>query len=150
MRRALVFVSLALLAGCIDPADRRPGLWLSGEPVAGPVADWSFANEPREVFLEVRTPYLLRHSVTIVCAAGDGVLYVGARNPETKRWVRWVERDPAVRLGIDGRLYEGRLEPIADEDGRAWARAAYAAKYGRDMEQEGAPPVQYFRVLPPG
>lgn len=37
---------------CINPADLRPGLWLSGE-VAQPVDDWSFVNDHGEIFVEV-------------------------------------------------------------------------------------------------
>ena len=62
--------------------------------------DWSFTQDHREIAIETRSPWLVPHSVTIVCAAKDGRFFVGARNPEGKRWVRNVARDPNVRLRI--------------------------------------------------
>ena len=84
-----VSVALALAfgaAGCIDPSDQRPGLWLSGEVASELPSDWQFANDYREIAVQVATPYLIPHSVTIWCAATGEALYLGARNPETKRW----------------------------------------------------------------
>ena len=39
----VVLVCLVMLVGtgCVDPRDRRPGLWLSGDAVTAPVTDWS-------------------------------------------------------------------------------------------------------------
>lgn len=96
MTRFLFLVTAMAFVACIDPADRRPGLWLSGE-VAPQVEDWSFANDHGEILVEVATPYGIRHSITVVCAALDGVLYMGARNPTEKRWVGYVARNPEVR-----------------------------------------------------
>jgi hypothetical protein len=42
------------------------------------------------------------------------MLFVGARDPETKRWPGWVDDDPEVRLGIGDRVYEVKLVPITD------------------------------------
>lgn len=154
MRPALRFAVATLvlsLPGCIDPADRRPGLWLSGEIVEGEVADWSFSDAHQEVFIETRTPYLLRHSTTIACAADAGGLYVAARNPAGKRWVKNLERDPDVRIEIGDRIYERRLVRIADPDGERAAYRAYAAKYGWPASPApGAPEVWYYRVTPRG
>jgi len=107
-------LSLALLTACIAPVDRRPGLWLPGEVAPFP-SDWSFAQEYPLIAIEVRTPYLLRHSVTIVQGTFEGDLIVGARDPETKNWPSWADDDPEVRLGIGDRVYEAKLVPITDE-----------------------------------
>lgn len=140
---------LFCLAGCIDPADRRPGLWLSGETAAEDNPDWSFTADSPEIFLEVHTPYLLRHSVTIVCAADDAGLYVGARNPGEKRWVGYVARDPDVRLEISGQIYERRLERIDDPATQQAVYRAYAAKYGwPEIRPADSPEMAYFRVVP--
>ena len=144
----------ALLAvsttACLSPKDRRPGLRLSGPNEPFPL-DWSFTDIHPEIWIETHTPWLLRHSVTIVCAQRDGRLYVGARDPDTKRWVALVERDDRVRLGIDGTIYEARLEAITDPEEEADIRRAYAAKYGwPERPAAESPPWRVFRVWPRG
>ena len=149
----VLFVALTLHA-CLDPSDRRPGTWLSGEVVADLPADWSFTDANKEIAIEVATPYLLPHSVTIWCAALDGALYVGARDPDTKRWPAWVDDDPNVRLGIGGKVYEVKLAPldeVADAATLARLRAAYALKYAlpavpADAPPGAIPPTRYWRV----
>jgi hypothetical protein len=150
MRRLAAILLLAFLpvSGCIDPKDRRPGLRLSGEVVSEPVEDWSFTDAHGEIFIEVRTPYLLPHSVTIVCASLDGKLYLWALNPSEKRWVAYVERDPDVRLQIGDAIYEQRLETVDDPAQRDAIYHAFAAKYDRDPAPPGErPEFRAFRVV---
>ncbi|MGI9592609.1 MAG: hypothetical protein ACR2P8_14655 [Myxococcota bacterium] len=143
-----LLLSLLCTAGCFEPADRRPGTWLSGELVTEPSGDWSFSDAQREILIETRTAYWIPHSVTIVCAADGDKLYVGARNPDGKRWVANVDRDPNVRLKIGDRLFEGRLVPLDSEAAQAGARAAYGRKYGRpDKPPEEPPPMRYWQVV---
>jgi len=151
-RPALPFLLLLVLAcaSACQPSDRRPGLWLAGEPAPLP-EDWSFTDAHGEIAIEVRTPYALPHSVTIWCASVDGSLFVAARDPEEKRWPGWVERDPEVRLAIDGRLYDAKLERIDGPDRIAPGRRAYGAKYQLDdPPPPGAPPLRYWQVVPRG
>ena len=146
--RILVVAACASLFACVDPSDQRPGLWLSGE-VAAPASDWSFANEHPEIYVEVTTPYGIRHSVTVICASLDGALYMGARNPSKKRWVSRVKRNPDVRLKIGERVYKARMSPISmdDDESIATVRRAYAQKYNRpEKPPANAPPIQYYRV----
>lgn len=143
-RIGLAFVLAAALTGCFGPKDRRPGMRLPGE-VAPTPSDWSFTDAHPLIAIEVRAPYLLPHSVTIVCGALDGDLYVGAREPETKNWPGWADRDPEVRLGIGERVYEVRLEPITDETRIARVRQAMAAKYDRPPSS-GEVPIRYWQV----
>ena len=150
-RTALTLALATLLAGsgCVDPKDRRPGLWLTGAEATEPVSDWAFTDAHREIAVEVRTPYGLRHSVTIVCAQLGGRLYIGARDPGTKRWVSYVERDPDVRLGIGDTVYPVRLETLRSGDEREAVVRAYAEKYDRPLLPPAErPEVLYFRVLP--
>ncbi len=65
LRTAIVIGLAAGFAGCIDPADQRPGLRLSGGVIEEFPAGWSFTDEYREIAIEVSTPYLLPHPVTI-------------------------------------------------------------------------------------
>ena len=143
-----IVVALAAgLAGCFSPEGGRPGLHLQGEVVATLPEDWAFTNDHMEVAIEVHTPYLLPHSVTIWCAEVDGELYVGARDPEKKRWPGWADRDPNVRLGIGSRVFEARLAPLEGADRIARVQRAYAAKYDLPSAPEGErPPIRYWRV----
>ena len=102
-------------------------------------------GEPR-----ARTEVLLLYDET--------ALYVGARDPATKRWPGWVDDDPQVRLGIDGKLYDVALAPMdetADADTLKRLRAVYAAKYELPAIAPDAPPgtipaTRYWRVGPRG
>jgi hypothetical protein len=133
--------------GCFDPQDQRPGLLLRGEAVAAPPADWAFTNDHREIAVEVRTPYLLPHSVTIWCAELDGELYVGARDPDSKRWPGWVDRNPDVRLRIGSQIFEVVLIPVDDAERIASVRVAYAAKYDLSgAPSRSGPAIRYWRA----
>jgi hypothetical protein len=142
-------LALSLVAtACFSPEDQRPGLRLAGEPVAIP-ADWSFTNDHKEIAVEVQSPYLLSHSVTIWCAEVDGALYIGARNPESKRWPGWVDADPDVRLKIGEQLYEVSLIPLDQPERINPLRRAYAAKYELPETPPGeGPPIRYWQVVP--
>ena len=95
---ALIGICAALIA--CEPSDQRPGLWLSGKPAEISPKDWRFTNEYKEIYVEVQTPYFIPHSVTIWCAELEGELYIGARNPEEKKWPGWVATSPQVKLKI--------------------------------------------------
>lgn len=98
-----------------------PGLWLSGEVVREPVADWDWVSDVEHpergstIMLETRTWYGVPYSVTILPTPLGDKLYVGgsARGerlgrefPNFKMWWANVERDPRVRLKIDGKIYK--------------------------------------------
>lgn len=147
-RVALVLSVAWAAGGCMDPVDRRPGLRLTGEVVEGPVEDWSFSDDHAEIFLKTRPPWLLPHSVTIVATSLDGDLYVHARNPEKKRWVGHVARDPRVRLKIGEQVYERRLELVEDPARQERIYRDFAEKYGWEPQRaEERPPLRYFRVV---
>jgi len=148
LARAVGLLAMVLALAACNPSDRRPGLWLSGEPTAF-ADDWSFTDADKEIALEVSTPYLLPHSVTIWCASLDGALYVAAANPETKHWPGWVENRPDVRLLIAGKLYEGTLVPVDDDATQERLRTAYATKYQLDTSGGTSPlaSVRYWHVV---
>jgi hypothetical protein len=132
--RCLLGLCAVLLLAACQPDNQRPGLWLSGEPVPYP-DDWTFADQYKEIALEVGTPYLLRHSVTIWCATLNGDLYVAASRPEEKHWPGWVNEDPDVRIRIGDELFEARLEPLDDPDLIRQVVAVQAEKYGFDLPE---------------
>ena len=144
--RGIVLLAAIAASGCFGPEDQRPGLRLRGEAVSVP-ANWVFTNDHREIAIEVQTPYLLPHSVTIWCAELEGELYLGARDPETKRWPGWVDRFPEARLRIGRDIFEVRLTPEDDAERVASVRRAYAAKYELPPTPPGeGPPIRYWRV----
>ncbi len=123
-------IAIAPMVACsIDPSDERPGLGLSGEVNKQRVQDWSFASDASEIFIETATPYFIPHSVTIACATLEKQLYVGANDPDNKRWVANVARDPNVRLKIGNKIYEQKLDPITDAATIDMVEGAYARKY---------------------
>ena len=150
-RLSIAIILVMVSVGCIDPKESRPGLRLAGEVVTAIPSDWNFTNEFKEIAIEVKTPYLLPHSVTIWCAVAEGGLYVAAREPDSKRWPGWVDRKPDVRLGIGERVYEVRLAPLEDSLQIEPVRGAYARKYDLpDPRPEGGPPIRYWLVEPRG
>ncbi len=142
-------LALTLIAtACFSPSDQRPGLRLAGESATIPT-DWSFTNDHKLIAVEVQTPYLLSHSVTIWCAELDGMLYVGARNPESKSWPGWVDADSDVRLKIGEQLYEVRLIPLDEPERLDRLRQAYTVKYELPETPPGeGPPIRYWQVAP--
>jgi len=151
VRRACVaaVVACALLAVGCAPKDTRAGTTLSGSDAAWP-ADWRFTDATKEIQIQVHTPFLIPHSVTIWCAEVDGELYVGASSPQKKWWPGWVDRNPDVRLSIDDKIYAAHLVPLDDADKLAQVRAAYAAKYQLNAAAGAAMgEVRYWHVVAP-
>jgi hypothetical protein len=144
---ALVLIS-GLISACLSPSDSRPGLHLSGNLVEEFPPDWSFTDAQREIAVEIHTPYFLPHSVTIWCATLDGSLIVGARDPETKNWPGWVDRDPDVRLQIGSEIYEARLSPIDDEGAVSRIVDSYSKKYDLPRSDGEPPNIRYWTVTP--
>ena len=154
----LFTIAIVALVAC-NPKDRRPGTWLSGEVVAEPVADWSFANDEREIFVETRTWYGIPHSVTTVVVAHNGTLYVpsvyfeGGTFPEARFWNRNVVRDPRVRLQIGDRIFERKAVLVESQDEWNDVLAAFAAKipFWQDLaaKPEGERPTVIFLRMDP-
>jgi hypothetical protein len=113
----LLLALLVLRITGLNPNGTRPGLWLTGNLVTTPVADWSFADKIQTIQIQTRTWYLLPHSVNIGCAYYNGHLYVGSIHvrPGVKyRWNDDVLRDPRVRLKIGDQLYDRTLSYVTD------------------------------------
>jgi hypothetical protein len=145
LRAAAALILAAALSAC-GPSETRPGLWLSGEDASFP-ADWRFTDADKQIAIEVHTPYLLPHSVTIWCAEVDGQLYVAANQPQTKHWPGWVDDDPDVRLAIEGKIYSVRLVPLEEEQAIAPVRRAYQVKYALpDASPLAADTARYWHV----
>src|SRR5271169_2783568 len=114
----LVCVVLLLVVARItgfEPNARRPGLWLKGELVTTPVADWSFTDNIQNVKIQTNTWYRLPHSVTINCVSYKGQFYLdsfyaaGLTYPHGRSWNENVARDPHVLIKIGNQLYDRTL-----------------------------------------
>lgn len=141
----LVFAVLSG-TGC-QPSDRTPGLWLGGEPTEGFPSDWVFSDEYREIYIQVATPYFLPHSVTIWCAQVEGELFVGARNPESKNWPGWVDKNASVVIKVGDFLYDATLVGVEGSDEIAQITEAYSRKYQLNSAPDAKPPpMRYWRV----
>lgn len=140
--------------GDIPGPGNYPGLWLSGEVVTTPVADWAFTKEYKTDKVETRTWYGIPHSVTTSHIVYNGQLYLtslfraNVPFPEGKAWVNNITRDPHVRVRFGDKLYELVLSHVTDEQERAAVLAARG-------DGAGAPPpngavLHLFRAQPEG
>jgi hypothetical protein len=132
------------------PTDRSftckmPGLWLKGEAVTTPVADWSYTDKIPQIKIQTETPFLLPHSVTIWCAVYNGNLYVTSYRG--RQWVENIIRDPHVRLKIEDKVFDRTLTIVNDPA----EKAAVLQNKGRKYPQWKVPAVSaatVFRVNP--
>ena len=145
----IILVGLALLLVVLpitgfEPHGRTPGLWLKGDLVTAPVADWSFTDTVETVMLQTSTQYLLPHSVTTYCASANGQLYLtslyraGLTYPAGRSWNTDVARDPHVRIKIGDQLYDRKLSLVTDPDEYAAAFQAKRKKYPKQVIPPGA------------
>lgn len=146
-RSMLLGLAVLGLTAC-QPSDQTPGQWLSGERQPYP-ADWAFSRAYREVALEVNTPYLIPHSITIWCVELDGDLFIAAGRPEEKRWDDWVDDDPKVRIRMGEDIFEAQLVPLTEPEQILMVRTAQAQKYNLDPPA-GPTTARYWQVLPRG
>ena len=106
-----------------------PGLWLTGEVIREPVTNWDWVlevNDPirgSSIMLETRSWYGIPHSVTINLVPRGDKLYVSGSEqgsrlekefPYSKAWWANIERDPRVRMKIDGKIYEMTVALVVD------------------------------------
>ncbi|MEQ8314909.1 MAG: hypothetical protein RL839_05560 [Gammaproteobacteria bacterium] len=141
-----------------------PGLWLSGEVVREPVADWDWINEVNDpvrgntIMLETRTWYRIPHSVVInALPRGDKLYFSGSESgerlerefPYSKRWWTNIERDPRVRMKIDGKIYEMTVAHIANREEiiELFGRDPVITSAGPDGAEQIASVRHYWRVF---
>ena len=111
----LLLLALACLGS--GPCAMFPGGRIDGTPAAPPQS-WDVFGSGTQCDLEVNPP--APKSVFIDCYTHEGQLYVHshrwARTPRLwgEAWVTAAEREPDVRLGVAGRIYELRAELVTD------------------------------------
>jgi hypothetical protein len=148
----LVLLLVALRITGFEPHGNRPGLWLKGDPVTTPVADWSFTDKIPTVKVQTNTWYLIPHSVTTNCVAYNGQLYLtsvyrpGLEYPHGRNWNSNIARDPHVRIKIGDQLYDRTLSYVTDPAERAGVIQAKAKKYPQQRIAPGST-INVFHVL---
>jgi hypothetical protein len=131
---------------------RMPGLWLKGDVVTTPVADWSFTDMHQTVKVETRDWFGLPHSVTTYCVSYNGELYLtsvyrrGLQYPHGRRWNENVARDPHVRIKIGSQLYDRTLRYVTDPAERAAVIKNKAKKYPKQIIGAGSY-INVFHVV---
>ncbi|MCP5070539.1 MAG: hypothetical protein GY946_28570 [bacterium] len=111
-----------------------PGGPLAGTLVGSPIADWSFTDEHATIAIETRGSWI-DHSVTVLCTAQGGNLYIPSRHAPNKRWVQNILGDPHVRIGVDDRIYPARAIRVTDPgEAEAAARAQLRKYLGLEAE----------------
>ena len=151
---AIVAVGVLRATG-VPPKDRRPGLWLKGEVVTTPVQDWTFVRPHPTEQLEVHPWYGIAHSVNTGHIIANGQLYLTSGFPDStpypdgKMWTSVIVRNPDVRIGVAGKIYEAKAIPVTDP-----AEQARVLAESRDeiaaAQKNGIPPPPPSTVgLPP-
>jgi len=112
----LLVALLALRIVGLDPRERRPGLWLTGEVVTAPVTDWSFTD---------RYP-----TISKTVSATVGIARFNERGLE----VHGMRHQPFIPLRIDWILHVRILVEIPGKGSQ------YAA--GSDLRGISAPPLE--------
>lgn len=125
-RLHLGFACLLAAAGCSEPFVTIPGGELAGQ-LLNPPEVW--AEVPDTVQLETRPedPY----SINIWSVGLGPDLYV-ATGPDGTAWTEFIERDPSVRVRLDGGLYQLQARVVDEADARKQVVRAYADKYDVD------------------
>ena len=141
-----------------------PGMWLKGEVVTEPVDNWDWVADVdhpvrgNTIMLETRTWYGIPYSVTILPTPRGDKLYIGgsARDarlerefPNYKQWWANVERDPRVRLKIDGKIFEMTAALVHDpvELAQVLGRAPVTTTVAEDGSEQVVAKWYYWQVF---
>jgi len=146
----VVVLILSLLVARItglNPHERIPGLWLSGNVVTTPVTDWSYTDKIETDMVQTSTWYGLPHSVTTWCIAYDGQLYLATSGATVREWPRNVARDPHIRLRIGDQLFDRSLVVVTDLAEKAGMLQARAKKYHQPYPPPAGMTMTVYHVV---
>ncbi len=141
-----------------------PGFWLTGEVVTEAVTNWDFINQVNHpvrgnsIMLETRTWYGVPHSVTVNAVPRGDELYLSgsaqgkrleAEFPNNKAWWANIERDPRVRIKIDGKIYEATVALVQDrnEVAQLIGRNPVTTSVGENEQEQITGVRHYWRVF---
>lgn len=143
---ALAVAAVAAAARFSDgPIGPFPGGALRGTVDPDPDPDWRSAGRTIELEIRPDEPWSLR---TYAIPYGRE-LYVPSFQAERRRWVPVALADPRVRVRLGERLYERRLERVADPATRARLIELMAQLHGWETDGiAGRDTTWYFRLAP--
>jgi hypothetical protein len=141
-----------------------PGLWLSGEVVKEPIENWDWVldvahpERGNTIMVETQPWYGIPYSVTVLPTPRGKKMYIGgsARDarlerdfPYYKKWWVNVERDPRVRLKIDGKIYNMTARLVHDpvELSEILGREAITKTIGEDGSEQLIAKWYYWEVF---
>ena len=141
-----------------------PGFWLTGEVVTEAVTNWDFINQVNHpvrgnsIMLETQTWYGVPHSVTVNAVPRGDELYLSgsaqgerleAEFPYNKAWWANIERDPRVRIKIDGKIYEATVALVQDrnEVAQLIGRNPVTTSVGENEQEQITGVRHYWRVF---
>jgi hypothetical protein len=123
------------------------GALASGEVVAEPVADWSFAADIPEVELQLASQDISR-TVWVLVHQGLAYVPVSLSFPPGKSWHKLADHDGRATLRIQGRLYPVTLSRTDDPALGDALRAEVVRKYGNVPNEGGG--VWIFQIASRG
>jgi hypothetical protein len=143
---------------CPNPSVSRicgvPGLWLRGNVVTTPVADWSFTDQYPNAKVQTRDRFGIAYSVATYCVSYNGQLYLTSvyqpgtpPYPRGRHWNENIARDPHVRIKIGDNLYDRTLVYVTDPAERAAVIQNKAKKYPKQIIPRGAY-INIFHAVP--
>ena len=143
MKLLTALLMLATLAGCeFLPFGQGE---LEGRVVANP-DDWTEVGQVEIIQFETSGddgPY----SVNLWIADVDGVLHVFAGD-NLSAWVKNMQLDPNVRLGVQGSIYELRGTREQDPEQFEKFARAWESKYGNRPRNEKVNETYLYRLTP--
>jgi hypothetical protein len=155
---ACIVVALVILRVVgLNPQTRWPGLWLTGEVVETPVTDWTFLEKEEkeraggtreESMAAVQTRHwflpILPHSANYGWYVHKGQLYVnsayaaGQVFPNGRYFHQNIVSDPHVRIKLFGKLYDGIMENVPEDERR---------QIQRERKQINTRPGMYSHIV---
>lgn len=136
-RQVLLLLTALLLVAC-EPVGPIAGKQLSGPVVAVPQS-WDPLNEVEVVQLETGDAY----SVNLWGVGLGAYYYVASAQGDDSSWSRHVERDPNVRLRVEGNVYELKAVVVTDPAEGELVKAEFKQKYDLDSDEDFPQAILY-------
>ena len=133
----------------LNPGERVPGLWLTGDLNTSPVTDWSFAGQRsnRECSDEVlvSAPSFRNH----LAVAYNDQLYLATTGGGVRSWpLNKGPRSPCAPVRIENQLYDRTLSVVTDPGRKCRRAPAAGEKIRSTVPAAGGVNFTVYRVMP--